>query len=187
MARKKPRADDEQPFFDAIRAAPDDDAPRLHYADWLTEQGDADRGEFIRLQCERARLGPTSLRGRPLLHREQELLKANREAWLRPLAALRIAAQQATFNRGLIEEVTITDFRLFPGRAEALFRAAPTLCGIEFNNDGNAVVGARIDAEALAGSPHLERLTRLSLYRCNAGSAGLRRLLPRRTSPSCAG
>jgi uncharacterized protein (TIGR02996 family) len=39
-----------------ILAAPDDDAPRLIYADWLTENGEADRGEFIRVQCELARL-----------------------------------------------------------------------------------------------------------------------------------
>ena len=37
-----------------IYAAPDDDAPRLVYADWLQERGDP-RGEFIALQLERAR------------------------------------------------------------------------------------------------------------------------------------
>jgi uncharacterized protein (TIGR02996 family) len=39
-------------FLIAIRAAPDDDAPRLVYADWLEEQGDAPSAEFIRVQCE---------------------------------------------------------------------------------------------------------------------------------------
>jgi uncharacterized protein (TIGR02996 family) len=36
----------------AVVASPDDDAPRLVYADWLIERGDP-RGELIRLQCER--------------------------------------------------------------------------------------------------------------------------------------
>ena len=36
-------------FLQAIRDAPDDDAPRLIYADWLDERGDP-RGEFIRVQ-----------------------------------------------------------------------------------------------------------------------------------------
>jgi uncharacterized protein (TIGR02996 family) len=40
-------------FIAAIHAAPDDDGPRLMYADWLTEHGDP-RGEFIRVQCELA-------------------------------------------------------------------------------------------------------------------------------------
>lgn len=35
----------------------DDDAPRLEYADWLDEQGDAERAEFVRVQCELARAG----------------------------------------------------------------------------------------------------------------------------------
>lgn len=45
---------DHDAFFRAICAAPDDDGPRLVYADWLDEQGDAvlsARAEFIRLQC----------------------------------------------------------------------------------------------------------------------------------------
>ena len=39
----------------AIRAAPDDDAPRLIYADWLDEHGQPERAEFIRVQIELAR------------------------------------------------------------------------------------------------------------------------------------
>ena len=37
-------------FLQAIIENPDDDAPRLLYADWLEERGDP-RGEFIRVQC----------------------------------------------------------------------------------------------------------------------------------------
>lgn len=39
----------------AIKAHPDEDTPRLMYADWLQERGQDDRAEFIRLQCELAR------------------------------------------------------------------------------------------------------------------------------------
>lgn len=38
-------------FLDAIVAAPDDDAHRLVDADWLDEDGQPHRAEFIRLQC----------------------------------------------------------------------------------------------------------------------------------------
>ena len=40
----------------AIIAHPDDDTPRLIFADWLEEKGDSARAEFIRVQIDRARL-----------------------------------------------------------------------------------------------------------------------------------
>ena len=46
-----------QPHFDAILAAPDDDAPRLRLADALDAAGDP-RGESIRLGCALERLAP---------------------------------------------------------------------------------------------------------------------------------
>lgn len=36
----------ERKLLDAILASPEDDAPRLIYADWLDEQGESDRAEF---------------------------------------------------------------------------------------------------------------------------------------------
>lgn len=42
-------------FIRTICQAPHEDAPRLVYADWLEERGD-ERGEFIRVQIELARL-----------------------------------------------------------------------------------------------------------------------------------
>ena len=39
-----------------IRANPDDDAPRLIWADWIAESGNPDRGEFIRLDIQLFRL-----------------------------------------------------------------------------------------------------------------------------------
>ena len=40
----------------AIRDMPDEDTPRLMYADFLQEEGDPARAELIRVQVERARL-----------------------------------------------------------------------------------------------------------------------------------
>ena len=42
-------------FLRTIAEHPADDGPRLVYADWLEEQGDSDRAEFIRLQIDLAR------------------------------------------------------------------------------------------------------------------------------------
>ena len=43
-------------FLAAIRATPADDLPRLALADWLDERGEHARAEFIRVQCELARM-----------------------------------------------------------------------------------------------------------------------------------
>jgi len=78
-------------FLKAILADPDEDSHRLVYADWLTENGDADRGEFIRVQIELARRWPLAPPGTayydfpPDKRREypeyQRLLARARELW----------------------------------------------------------------------------------------------------------
>ncbi len=48
--------DDGTALLAAIRLHPDEDVPRLAYADWLDENGQPERAEFVRLQCEIARI-----------------------------------------------------------------------------------------------------------------------------------
>src|SRR5262245_15431683 len=91
-------------FLAAIQEAPDDDAPRLVYADWLEEQGDADRAEFVRLQCALARLDEDD-EGRPALEaRERALWKKHGKDWRRPLAPF---SRKFAFKRGFPEEVLV--------------------------------------------------------------------------------
>src|SRR5947209_2547225 len=52
-----------QALLRAVAETPDDDAPRLVYADWLEEHGEPDQAELIRVSCQLARL-PSD---RPLL------------------------------------------------------------------------------------------------------------------------
>jgi uncharacterized protein (TIGR02996 family) len=59
--------DPRQAFLEAICAAPDDDAPRLVYADWLEEHGDPERAEFIRAQIELAKPPARGSRTRQLM------------------------------------------------------------------------------------------------------------------------
>ena len=65
----------------AVASDPDDDLPRLVYADWLDEHGEADRAEFIRLQCHTARVGVTDPSWAPGKLREYDLFKANEAGW----------------------------------------------------------------------------------------------------------
>ena len=46
-------------FIESICAAPHDDAPRLVFADWLEDQGQADRADFVRCQVRLAGVGDT--------------------------------------------------------------------------------------------------------------------------------
>lgn len=79
-----------------IRAARDDDAPRLVYADWLLERGDP-RGELILLQCQ----PPTMQTKRQV----RSLLDAHEKRWLGELAHL---TRARTWERGFLAEATIT-------------------------------------------------------------------------------
>src|SRR6516164_216630 len=67
-------------FYEAILDNPDDDAVRLVYADWLQEQGDP-RSEFIRVQCDLAKLPPDDPRATPLKFREWQLLEKHGRTW----------------------------------------------------------------------------------------------------------
>ena len=58
----------------AIVASADDDTPRLAYADWLDENGDHDRAEFIRVQCRLADLSPAEPDWIDLTERQEELV-----------------------------------------------------------------------------------------------------------------
>ena len=65
----------------AIVARPDEDLPRLVYADFLQEAGHDDRAELIRVQCALERLPPADPERPELTRREAELLAANLTKW----------------------------------------------------------------------------------------------------------
>jgi uncharacterized protein (TIGR02996 family) len=71
-------------FLSAIHESPEDDAPRLVYADWLTDHGGEPgqaRAEFIRAGCRLARLAPDDPQRPALAEREAELLAAHQAEW----------------------------------------------------------------------------------------------------------
>jgi uncharacterized protein (TIGR02996 family) len=93
---------EDEAFLRAIWAEPDDDGPRLVYADWLEENGQPQRAEFIRVQCELGRPGVASARRKRLRIREQELLEAHRRQWL---GKLRRSPLPWVFHRGFVERL----------------------------------------------------------------------------------
>src|SRR5262249_28386548 len=110
----------EQALLAAILDAPEDDTHRLVYADWLDDQGQFDRAEFIRGQVAADRLAEGPERA-ALAARANELLVLHEKEWTRPVYRL---AGQPAFRRGLIEGVRLPAER-FLRRARALFERCP--------------------------------------------------------------
>ncbi len=108
------------PFLRAVLAHPDDDQPRLVYADWLDEQGDP-RGEFIRLQVELARHGPAHPRHKGWMRRAAELFLQHGREWGRPLQGW---VRPCRFRRGFVETVFV-DWRRYDECAAAVRERAP--------------------------------------------------------------
>ena len=61
-------------FLNGIRMVPEDDIARLVYADFVEEEGDPARGEFIRVQVALARTPESEPARRTLEDREHALL-----------------------------------------------------------------------------------------------------------------
>ncbi len=74
--------DDRQAFLNTITAVPDDNVPRLVFADWLQEHGEDERAEFIRVQCALATNNVKDDEERAQFQeRERELLEAHGQEW----------------------------------------------------------------------------------------------------------
>jgi uncharacterized protein (TIGR02996 family) len=150
---------EEEGLLGDIATAPENDAPRLVYADWLEDhdpgprdrEGTSLRAEFIRLQCQLARLPADDPERARLEAREQELLPAQTADWLERLG--KYGVTDVVLRRGLPEEVTISAADFIGNMGEVL-DAAPVR--------GATVFDCR-DVEALAACPHLAKLTALDL------------------------
>jgi uncharacterized protein (TIGR02996 family) len=115
-------------FLHAICATPDDDTPRLVFADWLQDNGDEARAEFIRVQIELALSGENAR----LKEREGALLAAHREEWEQPFRRFEVAGSfrrfvyDVHFRRGFVWGIDINDEEeRFANHAKALFDLAP--------------------------------------------------------------
>lgn len=150
---------DAEPFLQRIRAFPDDDVPRLIFADWLEEQGGADaaRAAFIRVQVALAGLQEDDP-GRPaLVNTEQFLLDAHRDEWETPFRGL---ATGLVFRRGFVEEVKVAA-RQYLRHANELFSAGP-IRHIHLLDLGGST-------QTIAQSTYLSRLSTLTIFAQHAG------------------
>ena len=113
-----------EPFLAAVCAAPADDTARLVYADWLEENGDPSRAEFIRVQVELARQAAGGGVEPALADRNGEILAGYGEAWRAELPELS-NVQWLGFWRGFVAGADVADGRWAVGQRRVLFAAAP--------------------------------------------------------------
>src|SRR5262245_36577533 len=105
MAKKRP-SPQSQAFLDDICAHPEDDGPRLVYADWLEENDDPARAELIRAQCRLAVLPEDSPERPELEGREWELLAQHQKRWLQELPAW-VRKKPLGFQRGFVGRISV--------------------------------------------------------------------------------
>jgi len=92
---------DREALLATIIDRPNDDVARLVYADYIEEQGDAERAELIRVQIELASNAALSAEERDELQaREDRLLQDRRTEW-----ALKLSRGRQRFRRGFVEEI----------------------------------------------------------------------------------
>lgn len=160
-----------EPFLNAICASPEDDTVRLVYADWLDENGDPDRAEFVRLQIQRAQLKAGGENPKELKDRDIKLRQVHEERWRRELPPAIHPDVWQRFWRGFVSGATVSA-RLFLQHADTIFTAAP----VQF------VHLRRLD-DALAGmlgtSDHLRRLHGLTVSDSRLFLGWARMLAPR--------
>jgi uncharacterized protein (TIGR02996 family) len=142
-------------FLDAIIQAPEDDAVRLVFSDWLEENGEPERAEFIRLQVALAAIPPDAPRDIKAEEREAALLTAYRLTWMKELPRW-VSGERVTFRRGFVARIPSTS-RRFLDKGGELFAATP-LEGVHLRR-------VERDLEALSTSPHVARLRSLDLTR----------------------
>jgi uncharacterized protein (TIGR02996 family) len=93
----------------AVCANPDEDTPRLVFADWLEENGEEARAEFIRLQCASARLPAASSARQHKENRIRFLLQQYDASWRGNLPHDPSHRWGETFLRGFIHDITLLE------------------------------------------------------------------------------
>src|SRR5262245_56724008 len=116
-----PVTEQERAFWQAILDAPEDDTPRLVYADWLDDHGQAERAELIRSACRLAKMPEYDDDYPGLRARVAEQTHAEVDRWNQ---ALRGIVDRVSLHRG-VPAWAMLSCRKFLEHGEELFRRAP--------------------------------------------------------------
>jgi uncharacterized protein (TIGR02996 family) len=172
---------DHDALLTAIGEHPEEDTPRLMYADWLEENGDPERADFVRNQVELARPGLSGGELYAVVQKNRHYLSNFVRHWKAELPRIE-GVEWGDFNRGLIEEVraphespivrhaakifavpgihVLRLWRLDNGRALAGVPELIRLRSFWIINRGTSATNLR----DLFASPYLAKLTAIDLY-----------------------
>jgi uncharacterized protein (TIGR02996 family) len=169
-----------EPFLRAICADPEDDTVRLVFADWLDENGDPERAEFIRLQVA---VPERPQEYDPQYARADALRKKNWTGWFGELPKLSGIGWVQSFRRGFVSGAIAHTGKWLCVQHERVFGATPVQ-SLTLNVGGLGPLeralllselgrlselclrGCRLVTgqwEVLTGCPHLARLQWLCL------------------------
>lgn len=178
-------------FIEAIQAEPDDDVPRLIFADFLEDQGDP-QAELIRVQLRlrdpNVQLSLDEL-GR-MARRRSELLRHFDREWVEPLK--RLGALGVEIRRGFVDELRISAAD-FVRNATEILALAPGLRLLNLRRAGTRISEvvetpemhriryldlrvaelSRVDLYRLSQAESLRQLTGLNLHGNHLGDEGL--------------
>jgi uncharacterized protein (TIGR02996 family) len=175
---------DRQALLDALRDEPDNDRLRLVYADWLDDNGEHARAEYVRLCHELAAVADED-RAAALHRRRLQLFRRHKKDWGPGLPRPVLGVLEA---RGLVQELQTSaatflkcadQLRQEPLARVRLTGAGPShvkkLAGCAALADVRelALVGGTVNEQgmrALADSPHLGRLHTLRLVSCRVNA-----------------
>ena len=168
---------DRDAFLRAMQDAPEDDTPRLVYADFLEENGDTERAAFIRLQCRLVKGNMSTPEARELCCDEADLIVRHRRKWLGALADWE-GVRNWAIRRGFVERVELS-VSAFVEHADELASLHPLIRELEILPEHPATFPRATEElpRALAGWPLAGWLRRLTLSGVEIGDRGLRVLL----------
>lgn len=151
----------------AVCENPDDDTPRLVFADWLDEHGDPAWAEFIRLQCWLHRPGPG-----PWGPAEEDLWATNTARADRLLDTNREAWEGRLFRRSGLDPEVSSWGEFERGFCESLHIYATTVRGIDWDRVYAATPLRSLflteieEADAAVQHPAARQLRHLGLSDC---------------------
>jgi uncharacterized protein (TIGR02996 family) len=163
-------------LYRAVCEYPDEDTPRLIFADCVEEDGDAIRAAFIRTQIELARVPEYDPLWSHCRHRDPNAILGWSLTYPLPSLPAGLSWREHRTRRGFSWQASVTDIDAFLASGPALFAAAP-IQALHF--EGGTAVRTRL-AE-IADCPHLERLRRIefSLARLDKREAFALGMAPR--------
>lgn len=172
----RPAASEQAAFLQAIFDTPEDDTARLAYADWLDENGQSARAEFIRVQIALAQLIESDMkrtktqekRITKLSAREGKLLDRHSDQWLAGMAPIQPVIDEVVFERGFPARVHMTGIAVTDDHLRHL-AGAPEIAELVLDD-------SRVTNAGLAYLKPLRNLRRITLSGTAVTPAALKHL-----------